>query len=139
MNKIAARAAFVWLIFSFTFAHADWHEGEKLHNVNGYEWLEASETNKLATIAEILNGTYQQGLLNPEMIAEVESIDDFRPHAEELVNQIDAFLNNKLNDESLSAALSEIYLENEKGARIVLQVMHEAGLLNLGLDRCSTC
>ena len=139
MMKVALGAALVWLMSSFLLAQADWREGNTLHGVNGYAWLEASETDKLATVAEILSGTYEQGLLNPEIMSDVNEIDDLRPYAEELVSQTDEFLYEKGNDDGPREALSDVEMRNEKVAFFVLLVMHQNGTLNLGPDACFTC
>lgn len=67
-----------------------WYEGGTLHDAGALDWQNASYSNKLATCADIVCYYDSEGLLNPSISNRINSIDDFRPYADDLVTAIDA-------------------------------------------------
>ncbi|CAI2121938.1 Uncharacterised protein [Serratia fonticola] len=68
----------------------NWYQGGTLHEANAIEWQNAKQENKLATSADFIAGIYSKGLLVPEISNKIKSVDDFKPYAVELTNQLDA-------------------------------------------------
>ncbi len=63
-----------------------WYEGGTLHDAGALDWQNASYSNKLATCADIVCYYDSEGLLNPSISNRINSIDDFRPYADDLEN-----------------------------------------------------
>lgn len=88
MKKIALSATLVCLLCTSLLAFADeWYEGGTLGHVDGHEWLAASEENKLASAGGYLKEKFDNDQLNSDYYSgmDVSSVDDLRPHAENLV------------------------------------------------------
>ncbi|MGK0684485.1 hypothetical protein ACSFC0_03670 [Serratia marcescens] len=76
--------------FSTTSAFAtNWYEGGTLHDASAITWQKATQQNKLATCADFVAGLYSKKLLSPEISSNINSVDDFKPYATELVKQLD--------------------------------------------------
>ncbi|MBY5985738.1 hypothetical protein KUW18_16720 [Halomonas sp. DP5Y7-2] len=69
---------------------AEWYENGSLHGESALVWQEASDANKLATAGDLIASSFQNDMLIPEISSRIRSVDDIRPLAEELVNQLDA-------------------------------------------------
>lgn len=76
-------------LFSLS-VHAEWYEGGSLHNANAIEWQQADDDNKLATAGDLIAAAYQKGMLKSSLTNQISGVDDIRPLAEELMNQLDA-------------------------------------------------
>jgi hypothetical protein len=81
-----------------------WYEGGTLHSNSASIWELASFKDKLATCADFIITLWQYDKLKQSLANDVESIDDLKPLATELVYEIDNFLN--------------IHLKNEKNIKI---------------------
>ncbi|MFQ0827146.1 hypothetical protein AAH211_01375 [Serratia fonticola] len=68
----------------------NWYQGGTLHEVSAIEWQDAKQDNKLATSADFIAGIYSKGFLVPEISEKIKSVDDFKPYAIELTNQLNA-------------------------------------------------
>lgn len=68
-----------------------WYEGGTLLEQGALEWQNATYENKLATCADMVSSAWMAKALKPELQGELDSMDDLRVLADELVDFIDAF------------------------------------------------
>src|SRR5262249_34289097 len=61
-------------------AFGQWYSGGTLHEVNGLEWQQANESNRLATAADMV-ATVAKG---EDTKITYHTVEDFRPYAEQL-------------------------------------------------------
>lgn len=71
------------------YAAHKWYEGGTLHKASAIDWQTASHENKLATCADIVAVLWEGKSLKPAIQNKINSIDDMRPYAEELVVWLD--------------------------------------------------
>ena len=67
-----------------------WYEGGTLHSKSALDWQTASREDKLATCADFVTKMWQDGNLKPAIANNLSTVDDVRPHAQELVDFLDA-------------------------------------------------
>lgn len=70
-------------------ANRHWYEGGTLHKARIRDWMRADYRNKLATCADFVAAQWQSENLKPSLQANIKTVDDIRPYAEELVTYID--------------------------------------------------
>ena len=66
-----------------------WYEGGTLYNENALVWQEASQKNKLATSADFVAAMWNKKILKPAILKKINSVDDIKPLAQELVIALD--------------------------------------------------
>jgi hypothetical protein len=66
-----------------------WYNGGTLHKAGALEWQNSSYPNKLATCADFITKLHQDGALTDSVSSKINSVDDIRPFAEELVKALD--------------------------------------------------
>ncbi|MCT8466997.1 hypothetical protein KZO85_00200 [Chromohalobacter canadensis] len=99
---------------------AEWYENGTLHDKSGLEWQDASYANKLATAGDFVATAYQRDRLAPRISSRISDVDDMRPLAEELVNQLnDVFAPHP--DAATSKALSNQKV-NETAAMLMVMM-----------------
>ena len=76
-----------------------WHQGGTLVNAGVLEWQQASSENKLATCGDFVSHMWSKKMLRPEIQNKINSMDDMRVLAEELMTQIDAATQQDVNPE----------------------------------------
>jgi hypothetical protein len=71
---------------------AAWHDGGTLANASALEWQRASYKNKLASSADIWAALWNRSkqTLSEDVRDSIHSMEDLRPWAEALVNELDA-------------------------------------------------
>lgn len=74
---------------SLNAAAKQWYEGGNLHKASALDWQEAKYDNKLATCADFVTTMWLNKKLKPAILSQMNSMDDLRPLAEELVAGID--------------------------------------------------
>ena len=67
-----------------------WYEGGTLHRASALEWQKSDYANKLATCADFVSAMRQKKLLKPSIQNQIQSMDDLRPFAQQLVDNLDA-------------------------------------------------
>ncbi|AJC66877.1 hypothetical protein [Dickeya zeae] len=82
-------AILLGLVFVSTAQATSWYQGGTLHNATALEWQKASRDNKVATCADILASMYEKKRLAPSIVSSLKSIDDFKPYALKLADQLD--------------------------------------------------
>ena len=76
-----------------------WYEGGTLVNAGALEWQQASYKNKLATCGDFVSQMWSKKMLRPEIQNKINSMDDMRALAEELMTQIDIATKQGVNPE----------------------------------------
>lgn len=67
-----------------------WYEGGTLHNASALKWQESDYANKLATSADFVSALWQKKMLKPSIQNQIQSIDNLRPFAQQLADNLDA-------------------------------------------------
>jgi len=67
-----------------------WYQGGTLHNKSALDWQNAAANDKLATCGDFVTKMWQNGDLKPSIANNLTTVDDVRPHAQELVVFLDA-------------------------------------------------
>ena len=68
---------------------AAWYEGGTLHDKTALDWQTASEADKLATSADFVSAVWTKNDFVPKIQNSIQSTDDMKPYAEELVKFLD--------------------------------------------------
>lgn len=76
-----------------------WYENGGLHDKSALDWQIAPYKQKLATAADIYAHFYQKKQLTPAIAARIESVDDLRPYAENLVSALNEAFEKKATKE----------------------------------------
>lgn len=66
-----------------------WYEGGTLNRATALEWQDASYSNKLATCADFVAKMDSDGQFVASVDNDINTIEDIRPYAEELVTALD--------------------------------------------------
>src|SRR5262245_48972586 len=69
----------LWVCFPGT-AFGQWYSGGTLHAAHGWEWQQATESNRLATAADLVAAVAKGG----ETKIPSRTVEDFRPYADQL-------------------------------------------------------
>ncbi len=79
---------FVLLVFGLTpvSVAGEWYAGGTLSSAGILEWQQATAENKLASSADMVALLYQEKLLKPVVASKIQSMDDLKPLARDLVN-----------------------------------------------------
>ncbi len=67
-----------------------WYEGGTLHKKGALEWQMANAANKLATCSDFVAAMWKQKNFVPRIQNSINSPDDMKPYAQELVDFLDA-------------------------------------------------
>ncbi|AKP32133.1 hypothetical protein [Yersinia aleksiciae] len=89
MKNILSIIFIVFVIFTSNVFAGEWYEGGDLHDANALIWQNADQNNKIATCSDFLVSFLSKGLLKADIKKNIRSIDDLKPYAVELVNQLD--------------------------------------------------
>ena len=98
----------------------NWYEGGTLSEASALEWQDAAYANKLATCADIWAALWNRsrGKLSPEVLSSLKSIDDLRPWADALVNELDAAFSKEPDPEK-----NRIMYSNQEVTETALLIM----------------
>jgi hypothetical protein len=66
-----------------------WYEGGTLHQSNALAWQKADANDKLATASDFFSMLWKNKQFNPAIQTSIQSVDDIKPYAEELVKFLD--------------------------------------------------
>jgi hypothetical protein len=74
-------------------AHADqkWYEGGTLHKKTVAQWSKADNRDKLATAADFVTKMWKAGVLKDFIANGIKTMDDVKPLAQRLADEIDLF------------------------------------------------
>ena len=73
-----------------TYVAPRWFEGGTLHNGTALDWQNASQRNRLATVADFVAVLWQEGQLKPSISVHISSVDDMRPLVDQMVEYLNA-------------------------------------------------
>ena|SRR6056297_2240789 len=68
---------------------SSWYEGGTLNDASALQWQDASYSNKLATCADFVATMDSDGQFVASVDNDINTVEDIRPYAEELVTAID--------------------------------------------------
>lgn len=106
-----------------------WNEGGTLHNKTGAEWRQADPDDKLATCADFVTAMLEGGQLNPGIVSNLNSVDDIKPYAQELVEFFDRIF--ELESDQYLRAYKNMPLINVAPFGIVFMGWHSTDPVNL--------
>lgn len=84
----------------------NWYEGGTLHKAGAPDWQQATPENKLATCADFISAASEKKLFKLEIQDRIESMENTRSLAQELVTQMDA----AMKEDSDSVENNQIYV-----------------------------
>lgn len=103
-------------------AVAEWYEGGTLHNATALEWQQADYANKLATAGDWVSAFWSNERFIPELQANITTMDDIRLLSTELVNELDAAV-----EEDADQEVNEQLLTNQNMSEIAALIMMMRG------------
>ena len=71
-------------------AKLKWYEGGTLHKLTALDWQKATYANKLATCADFVAHAWVNKMLKNNVAGKLQTVDDLRPYAVDLVAFLDA-------------------------------------------------
>ncbi len=66
-----------------------WYEGGTLHKKSALDWQGSNQPDKLATCSDFVAGMWQNEKFVPRIQNSIDTVDDMKPYAQELVEYID--------------------------------------------------